>query len=67
MQANDIERVDKLNQLNIDSLTANDHYMYLMPNDFIIDAVVNPMAWTKEEHLLAKEISKQRNIKPQQK
>lgn len=62
----DTERIDKLNQLNIDSETVNDHYMYLMPDDFIIDAVVNPLGWTEEENFLAKKISKQRNIDPRQ-
>lgn len=54
----DTEKVDKLNQTD-----SNDHYMYLMPDNFIQEAVVNPKEWTNEEHLLAKEILKKRNIK----
>lgn len=59
----DKDKVDKLNQRNAEALM-NDHYMYSLSDNDIIDAVVNPDDWTKEEHILAKEILKQRNLKP---
>lgn len=59
----DKDKVDKLNQRSAEALV-NDHYMYSLSDNDIIDAVVNPDDWTKEEHILAKEILKQRNLKP---
>ncbi len=38
--------------------------MYSLSDNDIIDAIVNPEDWTKEEHVLAQEIFKQRNLKP---
>ena len=63
----DVERVDKLNQRTPEPFLDNDHYLHLMPDDFIVEAVINPMEWTNEEHLLAKEILKLRNIEIGQK
>jgi hypothetical protein len=37
--------------------------MYSLSDNDIIDAVVNPDDWTNEEHILAQEIFKQRNLK----
>jgi hypothetical protein len=59
----DKDKVDKLNQRSEDT-PVNDHYMYSLSDNDIIDAVVNPGDWTKDEHVLAKEIFKQRNLKP---
>jgi len=59
----DKDKVDKLNQCSPET-PENDHYMYSLSDNDIIDAVVNPDDWTNEEHILAKEIFKQRNLKP---
>lgn len=59
----DKDKVDKLNQRSAETLV-NDHYMYSLSDNDIIDAVVNPEDWTKEEHILAQDIFKQRNLKP---
>lgn len=59
----DKDTVNKLNQ-RIGESPENDHYMYSLSNNDIIDAVVNPEDWTKEEQTLAQEIFKQRNLKP---
>jgi len=59
----DKDKVDQLNQRSAEALV-NDHYMYSLSDNDIIDAVVNPDDWTKEEYILAKEILKQRDLKP---
>jgi len=59
----DKDKVDTLNQKNSEALV-NDHYMYTLSDNDIIDAVVNPDDWTKEEHILAQEIFKQRKLQP---
>lgn len=59
----DKDKVDRLNQRSTE-IPVNDHYMYSLSDNDIIDAVVNPEDWTKEEHILAQEIFKQRNLKP---
>lgn len=59
----DKDKVDKLNERSAET-PANDHYMFSLSDNDIIDAVVNPDDWTKEEHVLAQEIFKQRNLKP---
>lgn len=63
----DVEKVDKLNQQAPKPILDNDHYLHLMPDNFIQEAVFNPTEWTNEEHLLAKEILKLRNIEIGQK
>jgi len=60
----DKEEVDKLNEENAEFPPHNDHYMYMLSDDDIIDAVVNPSEWTAEENHLAKDIMKHRNLKP---
>ncbi len=59
----DKDKVDRLSQRSAET-PVNDHYMYSLSDNDIIDAVVNPEDWTKEEHILAQEIFKQRNLKP---
>ena len=59
----DKDKVDTLNQKGSEALV-NDHYMYTLSDKDIIDAVVNPDDWTKEEHILAQEIFKQRKLQP---
>lgn len=63
VRASDKIRVDQINSMTTETSSINDHYMYTLSDNDIIDAVVNPEDWTKEEHILAKEISKQRNLK----
>jgi len=58
------ERVDQINFKTTETSSINDHYMYSLSDNDIIDVVVNPDGWTEEELILAKEISKQRNLKP---
>lgn len=60
----DKDKVDKLNERNTEPSLVNDHYIYSLSDNDIIDAVVNPEEWTNEEHLLAKEIMRQRNLVP---
>lgn len=57
----DKDRVDNLNQRSAET-QVNDHYMYTLSDNDIIDAVVNPDDWTKEEHILAQDIFKQRKL-----
>lgn len=59
----DKARVDQINFKTTETSSINDHYMYSLSDNDIIDAVVNPDGWTEEEQILAKEISKQRNLK----
>lgn len=59
----DKARVDQINFKTTETSSINDHYMYSLSDNDIIDAVVNPDGWTEEELILAKEISKQRNLK----
>ena len=59
----DKDKVDRLNQRSTE-VPVNEHYMYSLSDNDIIDAVVNPEEWTKEERILAQEIFKQRNLKP---
>ena len=59
----DKDKVDQLNQKNTE-IPVNDHYMYSLSDNDIIDAVVNPEEWTNEEHIIAQEIFKQRNLIP---
>ena len=65
IQVREIDRnkADKLNQRSVET-PMNEHYMYSLSDNDIIDAVVNPEDWTKEEQILAQEIFKQRNLKP---
>lgn len=63
IREDDKEKVDKLNYIVTESSPKNNHYMYSLSDNDIIDVVVNPEGWTKEEHILAKEIFKQRNLK----
>ena len=58
----DKDKVDKLNQKNAEK-PVNDHYMYSLSDNDIIDVVVNPEDWTKEEQVLAQDIFRKRNIK----
>jgi len=60
----DKERVDQINFKTTETASINDHYMYSLSDNDIIDAIVNPDGWSEEEQTLAKEISKQRNLKP---
>jgi len=60
----DKERVDKISSSNTQTTSLTDNYMYTLSDNDIIDAVVNPDEWTNEEHILAQEIFKQRNLKP---
>lgn len=59
----DRDKIERLNQRSTE-IPVNDHYMYSLSDNDIIDAIVNPEDWTKEEHVLAQEIFKQRNLKP---
>lgn len=59
----DKDKIERLNQRSTE-IPVNDHYMYSLSDNDIIDAIVNPEDWTKEEHVLAQEIFKQRNLKP---
>lgn len=59
----DKDKVDTLNKKSSEALV-NEHYMYTLSDKDIIDAVVNPDDWTKEEHILAQEIFKQRKLQP---
>jgi hypothetical protein len=59
----DKDKVDKLNKKTTET-AENDHYMYSLSDNDIIDVVVNPEDWSKEEQVLAQEIFKQRNLKP---
>lgn len=59
----DFEKVEKLKVQTSDS-QLNDHFMYTLSDNDIIDAVVNPGDWTKEEHDLAQKIFKERDLKP---
>ena len=60
----DKERVDQINFKTTETASINDHYMYSLSDNDIIDAIVNPDGWSEEEQTLAKEISKQRDLKP---
>lgn len=60
----DKDKVDKLYARVAETVAANDNYMYSLSDNDIIDAVVNPEEWTNEEHLIAKEIMKQRKLVP---
>lgn len=60
----DKDKVDKLYARVAETVAANDNYMYSLSDNDIIDAVVNPEEWTNEEHLIAKEIMKQRRLVP---
>lgn len=64
IRQSDKERVDQINFKTTEASSINDHYMYSLSDNNIIDVVVNPDGWTEEELILAKEISKQRNLKP---
>jgi hypothetical protein len=64
IRQSDKERVDQINFKTTETSSINDHYMYSLSDNDIIDAVVNSDGWTEEEQILAKEISKQRNLKP---
>ena len=59
----DRDKIERLNQRSTE-IPVNDHYMYSLSDNDIIDAIVNPEDWTKEEHVLAQVIFKQRNLKP---
>lgn len=63
VRPSDKERVDQINFKTSEAASINDHYMYSLSDNDIIDAVVNPEDWTKEENMLAQEIFKQRNLK----
>lgn len=60
----DKKRVDQINFKTTETASIDDHYMYSLSDNDIIDIIVNSEGWTKEELILAKEISKQRNLKP---
>jgi len=64
IRQSDKERVDRINFKTTETASISDHYMYSFSDNDIIDVVVNPEDWTKEEHILAQEILKQRNLKP---
>jgi len=64
IRQSDKERVDQINFKSTESSSINDHYMYSLSDNDIIDVIVNPVGWTEEEIILANEISKQRNLKP---
>ncbi len=64
IRATDKDRVDELYKRIAEISVTNDNYMYSLSDNDIIDAVVNPREWTSEEHLLAKEIMKQRKLLP---
>ena len=64
IRLSDKERVDQINFKTTETSSINDHYLYSLSDNDIIDVVVNPDDWTEEELILAKEISKQRNLKP---
>lgn len=58
----DKDKADKISTKNAD-VQVNEHYMYSLSDNDIIDAVVNPEGWSKEEQVLALEVFKQRNLK----
>jgi len=59
----DVEKVDKINFKNTE-IYSDDHYLYSFSDKDIMDIVINPEEWTEEEIILAKEIAKQRDLKP---
>ena len=63
IRQSDKERVDQINFKTTATASINDHYMYSLSDNDILDVIVNPEEWTEEEISLAKEISKQRNLK----
>ena len=64
IRQSDKVRVDQINFTTTETASINDHFMYSLSDDDIIDVIVNPEDWTDEEISLAKEISKQRELKP---
>ena len=62
VRQSDKERVDRINLKNSETTSIDDHYMYSLSDNDILDVIVNPEEWTEEEITLAKEISKQRNL-----
>ena len=63
IRQSDKERVDQINFKSTDTASINDHYMYSLSDNDILETIVNPEEWTEEEISLAYEISKQRNLK----
>ena len=62
VKQSDKERVDQINFKSTETASINDHYMYSLSDNDILDVILNPEDWTDEEISLAKEISKQRNL-----
>lgn len=68
IKESDFEKVNNLTS-NITSsvdetINDNDHFLYSFSDIDIIDVIANPSDWNEEEVILAKQISKQRNLKP---
>ncbi|MDR0332287.1 MAG: hypothetical protein LBI15_02375 [Dysgonamonadaceae bacterium] len=62
INADDVERVDKINPRKKEIDCLDDHFLYSFSDNDIMDILVNPEEWTDEEIELAKEIAKQRNL-----
>jgi len=60
-KVNGLFTTDKKQPINNSS---DDHYLYSFSDNDIIDVIVNPEEWTDFEVTLAKQISKQRGLKP---
>ena len=63
VRQSDKERVDQINYKTTETASINDHFMYSLSDIDILDVILNPEEWTKEEISLANVISKQRNLK----
>jgi len=64
IRAIDVEKVDEINSENTKTDSFDDHYLYSFSDNDIMDIIINPEGWTEEEVTLAKEIAKQRDLKP---
>ncbi len=62
IRQSDKVRVDQINFKTSETTSINDHYMYSLSDNDILDVIINPDEWTKEEQILAQEIFKQRNL-----
>ena len=59
-----MKNVDKMNVETTEASSVEDNYMDSLSDIDIIDAIVNPEGWSEEDLVLAREISKQRDLKP---